>query len=85
MIVFLFTVLAWNTSGQVNATDFSGFSKMPSCERDRLNIQAGGSCRVDVEQPKLLDEKSFKEESASSEDLFQTQVEASRSTTSDHQ
>jgi hypothetical protein len=56
ILVFLFTVLAWNTSGQ-------GFPKVPgptwrtpsslqsSCGADRLAIQTGGSCSIDVEQP----------------------------------
>jgi hypothetical protein len=63
ILVFLFTVLAWNTSGQVNAIDFQGFPKVPgptwrtpsslqsSCGADRLAIQTGGSCSIDVEQP----------------------------------
>jgi hypothetical protein len=69
-VVFLFTVLAWNNSGQLNAIDFQGFPKVPdpswptpgsiqpSCDADRLAIQTGAACRIEVEQPKMQVEAS---------------------------
>jgi hypothetical protein len=59
--VFLFTVLAWNAAGQ-GSVDFEHPRKspnptwrapavlQPSCDTDRLAIQAGGSCRIDLDQ-----------------------------------
>ena len=95
-VVFLFTVLAWNISGQVNVVDFQNFPKVPgpswrtpasiqpSCDADRLAIQTGGACRIDVDQPKLMDKESLQSDKRPYETPAQTQLEASGSLTIHH-